>query len=987
MIWLLHFAFGDLVMSAGVAAFGAAVAMGRELWKRWRERLIDGADRVLLRWTSQFGQRYREFMLATLRHIDQKGLATIGPFTPELDEVFVDVSLAYCPPHQVPEGVVNRVPADVADRRSIKDFLDQPRPQILAVLGGPGSGKTTLLRHTAREVSRARKSLRWRVPVLLYLRDHVNEIVADEDVSLADLIRGSLDKLKAKEPPGWFEQQLVEGDCVVLFDGLDEVARPEQRRNVSDWVERQTKQYPKNHFVLTSRPQGYRTAPISGATVLQVRAFTNGQVTRFVRGWYLATEKHSTRGTADEIAARAESSADDLLERLSTAAGLYELTVNPLLLTMICNVHRYRGALPGSRAELYGEICQVMLWRRQQAKKLPSEIDGDKKEMLLRGLAYTMMRRRVRDLPYGEIVKEITPALRRVSRDLTPQQFLADVGSNGLLVERENGQYSFAHLTFQEYLASGYIRDKGKVQELAAGVDDVWWRETTLLYAAKTDADLIVTTCLRSGSITALSLAVDCSDDQKCELAPELREQLDRLVESALTPDISPDRRRLLAGVLVTRHLRHQARTAAGGRVCTKPVTSGIHQLFLQDTGERSRTESIIDSPAPVTGVTAVDAVGFTTWVTAVVGGDAVYRLPKREELDDPIVSRALESGNLSAWLDPGPDGRSELWVPHGVPHPHLITGDVLIAHVTQDIGRSGSTLNRLLLLQAVDSMRALRGTLKEAPHRTFERDRKRDFDRAAELAGSVANACDRTHAIAHVLAKDLARELEFCSMMSDDMEQAGSMLARLSANVDHLTDLLDREVAVLHALDNPLGRDLDFARSLAYVLALNLPATPDHPTVMGRALSNALSAACATTTAHSHWLTGFSKALATEAAAVDLNHVVIPSELTNDIATAKQTMLALPAKNHSGRQWAQLVVRRLHDLAMPVCAAEDPCPTADQATAIRLAALCLAAEADDWADEHLGDLFRWIAAGVTLLERRAIGVAAPTETILLTVA
>jgi hypothetical protein len=44
---------------------------------------------------------------------------------------------------------------------------------------------------------------------------------------------------------------------------------------------------------------------------------------------------------------------------------------------MIATVHRYRGALPGSRVDLYGEICQVMLWRRQEAKNLPIAPDGD----------------------------------------------------------------------------------------------------------------------------------------------------------------------------------------------------------------------------------------------------------------------------------------------------------------------------------------------------------------------------------------------------------------------------------------------------------------------------------------------------------------------------------------------------------------------------------------------------------------------------------
>src|SRR5262249_34857720 len=144
----------------------------------------------------------------------------------------------------------------------------------------------------------------------------------------------------------------------------------------------------------TSRPQGYRSAPIEGATVVQVRHFTDNQVTQFVRAWYLAFEKQSTGEATDVV----QLQADDLLKRLDANPDLYDLTVNPLLLTMIANVHRFRGALPGSRTDLYAEICQVMLGRRQEAKNLPIELSADKKEKLLRGLAFTMMQWRVRDL-------------------------------------------------------------------------------------------------------------------------------------------------------------------------------------------------------------------------------------------------------------------------------------------------------------------------------------------------------------------------------------------------------------------------------------------------------------------------------------------------------------------------------------------------------------------------------------------------------------
>jgi hypothetical protein len=553
-----------------------------ELQRRWRERIVDHIDRVLKGHLSHFDRRYREYVLGNLRFIDLKGLVTVGFYTPQLDDVFVDVSLAFRAPNQILEGLLADLPVEVTDRHSIEDFLDRPEPAVLAVIGVPGSGKTTLLRYTARRVCRGRLGRRRTVPVLLYLRDHVVTIVSTPDVALHELLRGALGKYQDDELPDWFEQRLRGGDCVVLLDGLDEVARQQDRRHVADWVERQIRLYPKNDYVITSRPRGYRTANIDNATVLQIRSFTDDQVTRFVRGWYLAVQWHST-GTSDEdVRLRAESEADDLLKRLNDAPGLYELRVNPLLLTMIATVHRYRGALPGSRVDLYGEICQVVLWRRQEAKNLAIELDGGKKEGLLRGLAFAMMYQRVRDLPRAEVLDNIRPALRRMSRNLTAEDFLTDIGSNGLLVERESGLYSFAHHTFQEYLAATHIRDKGFHSLLADAVDDTWWRETTLLYAARSDADPVVRACLDSASVTALSLAFDCAD-QNSELEPELRNHLDKLLASVFESKTDPERRRLMTGVLVTRHLRYPIRTDSSGRVCVRPITTGLYWLYQQD--------------------------------------------------------------------------------------------------------------------------------------------------------------------------------------------------------------------------------------------------------------------------------------------------------------------------------------------------------------------------------------------------------------------
>jgi predicted NACHT family NTPase len=147
----------------------------------------------------------------------------------------------------------------------ISDFLNKPGGRVLAVVGAPGSGKTTLLRHTARSLCDAAGQP---VPILLYLRDHVGQITADEP-SLGELV----DQVQRKrfglaDPAGWLLRRLAEGGRLVMLDGLAEVADPAHRQAVADWVRLQVIRYPRNDFAVTSRPLGYRSNPIEGALPL-----------------------------------------------------------------------------------------------------------------------------------------------------------------------------------------------------------------------------------------------------------------------------------------------------------------------------------------------------------------------------------------------------------------------------------------------------------------------------------------------------------------------------------------------------------------------------------------------------------------------------------------------------------------------------------------------------------------------------------------------
>jgi NACHT domain-containing protein len=963
-------------VAAGVLLLGylALLRFAGELAKRWQTRLVDLVDSATRRRVTRFHRHYREFVLSGLRYIDLKGLATIGFYTPELDEVYIDVSLTFRAPHAVPSGVVGDT-ADAGDRHSIQDFLGGPDPVVLALVGPPGSGKTTLLRHTARRTYQRRRARR-NVPMLLYMRDHVATISATPGIALPQLVAGMMGPSR-KEPDGWFEQRLHDGDCIVLVDGLDEVGRQEDRRDVVDWLDQQIQRYPRNDYVVTSRPQGYLATPVEGAAVLQVCGFTDDQASRFVHGWYLAVEQRSAENSDIGARDRARSAAADLLDRLNDAPGLFDLTTNPLLLTMVANIHRYRGGLPGTRAHLYGEICQVLLWRRQEAKRLPVDLGGDGKEVILRGLAFTMMKRRMRDLPREAVLAEIRPVLRRMNREMSEATFVADASRNGLLVERENGVFSFAHHTFQEYLAAAHVRDIGAVAVLANAIDDIWWRETTLLYSAGNDLDPVVSACLASGSVTALSLAFDCVQIAGGQLNPVLRDQLDDLLGSAFTPSSPLDRRRLIASVLVARHLRNLIRTGAGTRICARPIPDGIYWLYRRETGCPAPDRAPEDAGGsenqpmnePITGTRGRDAVGFVAWINALTGNDPQYRLPRRGEIENPTIPRALAA--MSAWcLSENGEPDPQLWADPEVSHPHLVDSATLTDQLRLDLDVAGPTLVRLLLLRAIVTTRFLTRVLDRRLDRAvdvmldhiFDLTRTIDHisviaphfeirgvrDRVAELAIVLKHKRDT----AAVVVGELIDELT-CAFNRADHTAVSTVLAGVS--VDGLSDALPEDLSVNEALPRIMGT----AMSRTFARVLRHAPRPDA------------------------WHLQFTHLLVEQVGLGQAAHVVPLETLADKIERTCDAFTASLDSTHPAQPWVRHVTRSLTEIAVPIALRQEPL-TDVAATALRLAALCLAAEADAATVGQLGSAFREIGAGITLLQQRRTGQSTPTETIIL---
>ncbi|PZO45486.1 MAG: hypothetical protein DCF17_01375 [Shackletoniella antarctica] len=485
--------------------------------------------------TSDFEGKYYKRLEYVCRRFQTQGLEADKDRVLNLQQVFVPVQICQRSLSRTSPNLLRRLEEreDSFRGKDIGDFLalmgTEPDFRRLAILGAPGSGKTTMMRYltlmyAARTPRKLHPNAPQFIPVLLYLRDVYPTILQTPDLPLADLVTDwakNLQKTDPLKPPtGWFAKKLSQNRCLILLDGLDEVADESQRQQISRWVDQQMYEYPDTPFILTSRPLGYEKAQLKeDVMVLEVESMTTEQIHTFVRNWYLATEVKSQDGEIDlGIREEATQQANRLIAEIERQPALAEMASNPLLLTMIATVHRRRASLPLNRVELYREICQVLLEKRQRAKGMTDVLTADQKQSVLQPLALDLTRRDTLKFTLAEVRPLLQAKLATLpGLDWTPEQFLKQLREvDALIAKEQEDVFEFAHRSFQEYLTATEIKETNQEGLLIEALDDPesleWWADTMRLYAAQTDTSTLIDAVLNhlpEASLDTLLLAID----------------------------------------------------------------------------------------------------------------------------------------------------------------------------------------------------------------------------------------------------------------------------------------------------------------------------------------------------------------------------------------------------------------------------------------------------------------------------------------------
>ncbi|MBN1931274.1 MAG: hypothetical protein JW786_06660 [Desulfobacterales bacterium] len=406
----------------------------------------------------------------------------------------------------------------------------------MVMLGRPGGGKSTLVNYLAAQLAQRRLGeqekeaglLAWPpedkpLPVRIILRQMAAWIGEEVQKGTEGLVWSYLEHLLGEwgcaDFISYCKHILDEEGGIIFFDGLDEVGEAEENRKRSlilQAVEDFAKPLKKCRVIVTCREYSYKEKENVGGThwrlpeaefpVTELDLFRDEQIKSFSRTWYRITGNR--KGWAPE---KCDAEANAFCQGIMSSPNLRSLGENPLLLTLMAQIHGRLGYLPKDRADLYEKVVKLLLahWENRIIRDVNGTCRIEPWIVMRLGVPVDTLRvplERVAiyaheqqenartdkltcaDIPREDLRRELAANLKN---DLNKAEKFIEYIENraGLLQAVDNRIFRFPHRTFQEYLtATGIMRTSNPIDMLIGRLrrDPSWWQEVFLLAAGST---------------------------------------------------------------------------------------------------------------------------------------------------------------------------------------------------------------------------------------------------------------------------------------------------------------------------------------------------------------------------------------------------------------------------------------------------------------------------------------------------------------------
>ncbi|MFF3954394.1 NACHT domain-containing protein [Streptomyces sp. NPDC001890] len=368
------------------------------------------------------------------------------------------------------------------------DALLPGRPRVL-LRGDAGAGKTTLLWWLAAHASAGTlgpqlSPLNGLVPFVVPLRTlRAQGGTFPAPAQLPDAARLVIDRA----PEGWVGRVLESGRALLLVDGLDEVPR-DDREQAHEWLSRLLDRYPDIRCVATVRPLAVEPGWLRSQDFDELRLLPmrDEDIEAFVAAWHRAArlddDDHETLGALER----------DLIQQFAQNRTLRNLARTPLLCAVICALHRRRqGILPETRWSLYDSALTMLLGDRDKQRRIEAPegitMSVEEQAQLLQRIAIWLVRGGQSELHRSAALHQLEralPGMERLRAQGTAGEILTHLlNRSGVLQERTDDVYQFAHRTFQDFLAAKEFVEGDHLNELLGRAGTQQWYDVIRLSA------------------------------------------------------------------------------------------------------------------------------------------------------------------------------------------------------------------------------------------------------------------------------------------------------------------------------------------------------------------------------------------------------------------------------------------------------------------------------------------------------------------------
>ena len=340
-------------------------------------------------------------------------------------------------------------------------------PQFILIEGAPGIGKSLLLKHIAYRWSIQQILQKFKLVLLICLRDPAVQQMSFIDDLLQSFCRRDRRAIEIASACSDYLSENNGEDLALLFDGYDEY--PERLRKdslIADILKR--KVLPRCGLIVSSRPHASVSLRQKATVRVDILGFTEAEREDYI--------KESMKGQPQKI--------DELTQYLQGHSTISSLCFTPFNLVSLVYLYKQGYCLPKNHAELYNYfICLTIC--RHLAKHGHRHLQGNITKLT--------------DLPepYNKIIQQLSKlSLQALNDDkliFTFEEIKAScpdmtaipgaINGFGLLQAVEHFGFTgttttinFLHFSIQEYLAAHHIANLPADEELKI-IEEKFWSD------------------------------------------------------------------------------------------------------------------------------------------------------------------------------------------------------------------------------------------------------------------------------------------------------------------------------------------------------------------------------------------------------------------------------------------------------------------------------------------------------------------------------